>query len=206
MRRTNFAAALTQLGASELRLTHLRLAPDRIDAQLLTRAGSLRSMQVKPGGKPASSSAPTRARASTGAHDPVRAPRPRRAAAPRPPRRGQAPRPGLDPAVRGPVGLQRQAQLGRVLQARALRARRRPRPLPAQLSLGAGPLQPAAVVAHAAALDERAGPAGGEREVQRARRAGPRRARREPRRRSRRRRARPPPSSARSASTCSGSK
>ena len=52
VRRANFAAALAKLGASELRLTHLRLAPDRIDAQLLTRAGKLRLMRVKPGGKP----------------------------------------------------------------------------------------------------------------------------------------------------------
>jgi hypothetical protein len=52
VRRSNFAAALAKLSGSELRLTHLRLAPERIDAQLLTRGGSLRLMQVKPGGKP----------------------------------------------------------------------------------------------------------------------------------------------------------
>ena len=52
VRRANFAAALAKLRSSELRLTHLRLAPDRIDAQLLTRAGKLRLMQVKPGGEP----------------------------------------------------------------------------------------------------------------------------------------------------------
>ena len=40
VRRANFAAALAQLRASELRLTHLRLAPDRIDAQLLTRGAA----------------------------------------------------------------------------------------------------------------------------------------------------------------------
>jgi hypothetical protein len=50
VRRANFSAALRKLSSSELRLTHLRLAPERIDAQLLTRGGSLRSMQVQPGG------------------------------------------------------------------------------------------------------------------------------------------------------------
>ncbi|HYI17162.1 MAG TPA: hypothetical protein VD836_00560, partial [Solirubrobacteraceae bacterium] len=50
VRKANFAAALAKLRGSELRLTHLRLAPERIDAQLLTRAGSLRSVQVQPGG------------------------------------------------------------------------------------------------------------------------------------------------------------
>jgi hypothetical protein len=33
------------------RLTNLRVAPDRIDATLLTSEGRLRSVQVKPGGK-----------------------------------------------------------------------------------------------------------------------------------------------------------
>jgi hypothetical protein len=33
------------------RLTNLRVAPERIDAQLLTPAGRLRSVQIKPGGK-----------------------------------------------------------------------------------------------------------------------------------------------------------
>ena len=50
VRRDHFAAALGKLSGSELRLTHLRLAPERIDAQQLTRAGSLRSVQVQPGG------------------------------------------------------------------------------------------------------------------------------------------------------------
>jgi hypothetical protein len=49
-RKANFAAALQQLSGPELRLTHLRLAPERIDAQLLTRGGRLRSVQVQPGG------------------------------------------------------------------------------------------------------------------------------------------------------------
>jgi hypothetical protein len=50
VRRDHFAAALAKLSGSELRLTHLRLAPARIDAQLLTRGGRLRSVQVLPGG------------------------------------------------------------------------------------------------------------------------------------------------------------
>jgi hypothetical protein len=50
VRRGNLAAALGKLRSSELRLTHLRLAPERIDAQLLTRGGRLRSVQVQPGG------------------------------------------------------------------------------------------------------------------------------------------------------------
>ena len=50
VRKANFAAALAKLRGSELRLTHLRLAPERIDAQQLTRAGALRSVQVQPGG------------------------------------------------------------------------------------------------------------------------------------------------------------
>jgi hypothetical protein len=50
VRRDHFAAALRRLSGSELRLTHLRLAPERIDAQLLTRGGRLRTVQVQPGG------------------------------------------------------------------------------------------------------------------------------------------------------------
>jgi hypothetical protein len=50
VRRDHFAAALGKLRGSELRLTHLRLAPERIDVQLLTRGGRLRSVQVQPGG------------------------------------------------------------------------------------------------------------------------------------------------------------
>jgi hypothetical protein len=52
VRPANFTAALTQIRTQGGgRLTHLRVAPERIDAQLLTRAGRLRSVQVKPGGK-----------------------------------------------------------------------------------------------------------------------------------------------------------
>jgi len=50
VRRANFAAALARLRGTELRLTNLRVAPERIDAQLLTRGGRLRSLQVRPGG------------------------------------------------------------------------------------------------------------------------------------------------------------
>ena len=65
VRRDHFAAALAKLSGSELRLTHLRVAPERIDAQLLTRAGALRSVQVQAGRRESSSSAPTPGRAST---------------------------------------------------------------------------------------------------------------------------------------------
>jgi hypothetical protein len=52
VRPDNFTAALTQIRTKGGgRLTHLRVAPERIDAQLLTGAGRLRSVQVKPGGK-----------------------------------------------------------------------------------------------------------------------------------------------------------
>ena len=52
VRQDNFTAALTQIRTKGGgRLTHLRVAPERIDAQLLTGAGRLRSVQVKPGGK-----------------------------------------------------------------------------------------------------------------------------------------------------------
>jgi len=50
VRRANFAAALAKMRGSELKLTHLRLAPERIDAQLLTRGGRLRDLQIQPGG------------------------------------------------------------------------------------------------------------------------------------------------------------
>jgi hypothetical protein len=51
VRQDNFTAALTQIRTKGGgRLTHLRVAPERIDAQLLTGAGRLRSVQVKPGG------------------------------------------------------------------------------------------------------------------------------------------------------------
>jgi hypothetical protein len=51
VRQDNFTAALTQIRTKGGgRLTHLRVAPERVDAQLLTGAGRLRSVQVKPGG------------------------------------------------------------------------------------------------------------------------------------------------------------
>lgn len=50
VRRANLAAALGRLRSTELRLDHLRVAPERIDATLLTRGGRLRSVQVQPGG------------------------------------------------------------------------------------------------------------------------------------------------------------
>jgi hypothetical protein len=50
VRRANLAAALRRLRSTELRLDHLRVAPERIDATLLTRGGRLRSVQVQPGG------------------------------------------------------------------------------------------------------------------------------------------------------------
>jgi hypothetical protein len=47
----NFGPALRQIRAKGGgRLTNLRVAPERIDAQLLTPQGRLRSVQVKPGG------------------------------------------------------------------------------------------------------------------------------------------------------------
>ena len=52
MRPAAVGAALAKLNADEVRLTNLRLAPERIDATLLTTEGRLRHMQIKPGGKP----------------------------------------------------------------------------------------------------------------------------------------------------------
>lgn len=52
MRRADLAAALTQLRSSEdTKLTNLRVAPERIDATLLTNEGRLRHVQFTPGGK-----------------------------------------------------------------------------------------------------------------------------------------------------------
>ena len=52
MRRADIAAALRQLRSDEgTKLTNLRLAPERIDATLLTDEGRLRHVQIKPGGK-----------------------------------------------------------------------------------------------------------------------------------------------------------
>jgi hypothetical protein len=52
VRQDSFAAALKQIRTQGGgRLTNLRVAPERIDAQLLTAAGRLRSVQVTPGGK-----------------------------------------------------------------------------------------------------------------------------------------------------------
>jgi hypothetical protein len=52
VRQKNFADALAKIAGSEGgRLTTLRLAPERIDATLLTKDGRLRIVQVKPGGK-----------------------------------------------------------------------------------------------------------------------------------------------------------
>jgi hypothetical protein len=50
VRKVNFAAAIRKLSSSELRVDQLRVAPERIDATLLTRGGRLRSVQIKPGG------------------------------------------------------------------------------------------------------------------------------------------------------------
>lgn len=50
VRKANFAAAVRKLSSSELRLDSLRVAPERIDATLLTRGGRLRTVQIKPGG------------------------------------------------------------------------------------------------------------------------------------------------------------
>jgi hypothetical protein len=52
VRPATFAAAMREIRTKGGgRLTNLRVAPDRIDATLLTSAGRLRSVQVKPGGK-----------------------------------------------------------------------------------------------------------------------------------------------------------
>ena len=52
VRKANVAAALRQLSAMEdAKLTNLRLAPERIDATLLTDQGRLRHVQITPGGK-----------------------------------------------------------------------------------------------------------------------------------------------------------
>jgi len=51
MRPAAVKSALAQLNADEVRLTNLRLAPERIDATLLTTEGRLRHVQIKPGGK-----------------------------------------------------------------------------------------------------------------------------------------------------------
>jgi hypothetical protein len=52
MRPTAFAAALAKLRADEgTKLSHVRLAPERIDAMLLTREGRLRNVQFTPGGE-----------------------------------------------------------------------------------------------------------------------------------------------------------
>jgi hypothetical protein len=52
VRRDSFGPALKEIKtAGGGRLTSLRVAPDRIDATLLTSAGRLRNVQVKPGGK-----------------------------------------------------------------------------------------------------------------------------------------------------------
>lgn len=52
VRPAAFEAALRSLRAAELgRLTSLRVAPERIDAQLLTSGGRLRSVQLRPGEK-----------------------------------------------------------------------------------------------------------------------------------------------------------
>ncbi len=52
VRPANLAAALKEIRTSGGgKLTHLKVAPERIDAQLLTPAGRLRSVQIKPGGQ-----------------------------------------------------------------------------------------------------------------------------------------------------------
>jgi len=52
VRKANVAAALRQLSAMEdAKLANLRLAPERIDATLLTKEGRLRHVQITPGGK-----------------------------------------------------------------------------------------------------------------------------------------------------------
>ena len=52
MRAGNFAGALRQIEADGGgRVTSMRVAPERIDATLLTPAGRLRNVQIKPGGR-----------------------------------------------------------------------------------------------------------------------------------------------------------
>ena len=107
-----------QLNADEARLTNLRLAPERIDATLLTTEGRLRHVQIKPGGKlerfgtdgsEGFDKTPTIRFAALQA---------RRAAAARAPRGEGARRAGLERAVRGAAGHRRRGPLGRLLQAR----------------------------------------------------------------------------------------
>ena len=50
VRPANLAAALKKIGGAGGGITNLRVAPERIDATLLTPAGRLRHVQVKPGG------------------------------------------------------------------------------------------------------------------------------------------------------------
>ena len=50
VRPANLAAALKKIGGAGGAITNLRVAPERIDATLLTPAGRLRHVQVKPGG------------------------------------------------------------------------------------------------------------------------------------------------------------
>ena len=76
MRPAAVGAALAKLNADEVRLTNLRLAPERIDATLLTTEGRLRHMQIKPGGKAEQLGTDAERGLRQDAHDPVRGARP----------------------------------------------------------------------------------------------------------------------------------
>jgi hypothetical protein len=49
VREANVADALTQIQSEGGKITNLRVAPERIDAQLLTPQGRLRSVEIRPG-------------------------------------------------------------------------------------------------------------------------------------------------------------
>ena len=120
VRKANVAAALRQLSAMEdAKLTNLRLAPERIDATLLTNEGRLRHVQITPGGKlerfgsdgsPGFDSVPT---------IPFATPQSRRAAAARPPRREGDRGADQRAPVRRAAGHLRQDPVGRLLHSLA---------------------------------------------------------------------------------------
>ena len=208
MRRANVAAALRQLQTpTAAELTHLRLAPERIDATLLTRAGRLRNVQVKPGGRlerfgpdsgPGFDSASTIpfSRLNPGAPQRLAAPRRRAASTSRSRRSSTRSRPCSAATLTWAAYFKR----GRYVLGDA--------PGRFQRKLPLEPLEPAAVVAHAADLLEPPRPPRREREVQRRPGAARRRSTSTPG-------ASPPTqatsrsipaSSSRSSATCSGAK
>ena len=112
--RRNFSRAMARLRTSGLgRMRTMSVRPERIDAQLLTKGGSLRSVQIKYDDPEINDFGAGGARLLAPRDDPVRADRQRRARAARPQRRGAGREAGQPGRLRRAAELRRASRSGR---------------------------------------------------------------------------------------------